>query len=77
MGSHLVLFPGEMENHLAVIHILGDSLGIPEETVMPVYESELERIGSEERIREFLPLIVRRIVKGLIQNRLREDGIMR
>ncbi|HEY5996180.1 MAG TPA: DUF3562 domain-containing protein [Candidatus Deferrimicrobiaceae bacterium] len=77
MGSHLDLSPGEKENHLAAIHILVDSLGIPDETVISVYESELERIGAGARIREFLPLVVRRIVKGVIRDRLREDGIMR
>lgn len=69
MANLSYINPAEWGNHLSAIHEIGDRLGIPDDSVRPVYESELERVGAEARIREFLPLVVSRIVKGLMGGR--------
>ena len=64
----------EMDTHLAAIHEIGGRFGLPDEKVRPIYETELRRIGGGARIREFLPLIVSRIVKGVLLGRKSPNG---
>ncbi|MHB8453763.1 MAG: DUF3562 domain-containing protein [Acidiferrobacterales bacterium] len=48
--------------HQHVIHAIATEIGLPDGTVGPLYETELEKLKASARIMEYLPLLIRRKV---------------
>jgi hypothetical protein len=58
----------EMEQHMhhQIIEDLSGYFNLPVDQVVPVYEQELAFLGSVARVRNYLPILVRRRVKVLL-----------
>jgi hypothetical protein len=52
--------------HAAAIHMLASASGLPVDSVRQLYENESKTLTQQARIRDFLPVIVVRRVKGKI-----------
>jgi len=52
--------------HHQIIEDLSGYFNLPVDQVAPVYEQELAFLGSVARVRNYLPILVRRRVKVLL-----------
>ncbi len=54
--------------HSDAIHTLARESGLPEVQVARIYEQALEKLKGSARVKEFLPLLTRRMVKENLRN---------
>jgi uncharacterized protein YqgQ len=57
----------EKRQHLSAIHVLSRELGISESSIQQLYENELKEIREYARVRDFLPVLVIRRIKGRLR----------
>jgi HD superfamily phosphohydrolase YqeK len=59
-----VLYDDDKERaaHAGVIHEIAQQSGLPEQEVGQFYEQELARLKQKARVKEFLPVLLRRSV---------------
>jgi len=56
----------EQHMHHQIIEDLSGYFNLPMDQVVPVYEQELALLSSVARVRNYLPILVRRRVKALL-----------
>lgn len=66
--SSTILYENEKEEklHLKAIRSIAKETGFPEEDVGSVYETMLEKLREHAKIKDFLPVLVKREVKDLL-----------
>jgi predicted transcriptional regulator len=69
MGKSLFVSERERSTHQDEIHRLGNLLGIPEEKVREIYESELSLLAEDAKIRDYLAILVSHRVKIVMEER--------
>ncbi len=67
MGT-ILLYENEIEEklHLNAIRAIAKETGIPEEKVGLIYEAALEKMKEHARVKDFLPILVKREVMGML-----------
>lgn len=67
MFETLLKDPKERAAHAGTVHALAEECGLPDERVEAVYRTELLRLMETARIRDFLPVLTGRVVKGRLR----------
>ncbi len=64
----MISYENEKEEklHLNAIRSIAKETGFPEEDVGFVYETALEKLREHSKIRDFLPILVKREVKDML-----------
>ncbi len=57
----------EQIKHRQSVEYLSGILGMPRERIIAVYEQELNQMGRMVQVRDYLPILVSRRVKNLLQ----------
>lgn len=58
----------EQVKHRQSVEYLSGILDVPRDRIVAVYERELNLMGRMARVRDYLPILVGRQVKKLLQN---------
>jgi hypothetical protein len=62
MGAPIYQNEKERKQHLGTIHEIARLCGRPEDEVEKVYELELSKLMQVARLKDFLPVLARRVV---------------
>jgi hypothetical protein len=75
MLEQLLNDPKERALHTGTVHQLAEESGLPEDNVAMLYEQVLGRLIRTARVKDFLPVLIGRIVKeNLRTTRIETDA---